>query len=371
MDPLLTPEDAWNRLVDLIEPLPGVAVPLGEAVGAWLAEPLTADRDIPPAPRAAMDGFAFRHADIDAAPVRLDVVGEVAAGSPADPPLAAGTCVRIFTGANLPSDADTVVPVEATSVGRFGPGEPGATVGRSAVLVHRKPGVAVLNTGAELLEAGLPADRHQTRNSNGPFLGAAVRATGLPVALFRTVPDCPARTVDCLKEALSAADAVIVTGGISAGRHDYVPAAVAAAGAEIVCRGVAIKPGKPQLFARAANGALIFGLPGNPLSCLVGFYEFVLPVLRRMSGCPPAMCRPEWILPLAQEVEHAGDRTLVLPCTLLRDADGTRVQPRRPVGSADLVTGGLVDGALLLPPRCGRIDAGTLVRFRRWSEDRT
>lgn len=405
------PRDAWRILADSIRPLPVDVVDLAVACGSWLAAPVVADRDLPPAPRAAMDGFALRAGDVSGSGRRLAVVDEVAAGSSREPQLTPGSCVRIFTGANVPPSADAVVPVEATSSGSFRtdsldaeievrkavrPGDHifargetalagdvlvpagtrlgprqlavAAAAGRSAVEVHRRPRVVVLNTGEELLEPGQPAGAHRTRNSNGPFLTAAVTAAGLPDVARRTIADAPDSTVAALGAVLGEADAVILTGGISAGRHDYVPGALAQAGVEIAYHGVAVKPGKPQLFGRGPGGSVVFGLPGNPLSCLVGFYEFVLPALRRLAGCPLETCRPMFMLPLGTAWSHEGSRDLVLPARLDHRDQGSVVVPCPPVGSADLVTGGRADGAILLPAACGEIAAGTVVRFRPWTE---
>lgn len=408
---LNTPEDAWRILIGAIEPLASESRLLEDARGRWLDEPLSADADIPPAPRAAMDGFAARSADLLTVPVRLAVTAEVAAGADLDPPLAPGSCVRIFTGATMPTAADTVIPVEQTSSGSFqrhpddafievdehpvpgehvfarggtaraghilltrgtrlGPRQLAVAVaaGRTHVRVHLLPRIRILNTGAELLEPGCPAAPHRTRNSNGPMLKAALIAAGFSEVTRSVVRDDVAMTTGALVEALAGADAVVITGGISAGRYDHVAEAVEAAGARILFRGVAMKPGKPQLFARTAGGGAIFGLPGNPVSSIVGFYEFVLPALRRMAGCAPDRCRPELALPLGEDISWTGDRTLLLPAVLQTDERGTRVMPRAAVDSADLVTGGVVDGAIVVPAATGDIAAGAIVRFRPWGD---
>ena len=127
-----------------------------------------------------------------------------------------------------------------------------------------------------------------------------------------------------------------------------------------------MKPGKPQIFARTQDGRPIFGLPGNPLSCIVRFYELVLPALRRLAGCPSKECCPALTLPLAEPVENPGDRLLVIPAEIAHGPNGSRVIPRRPIGSADLVTGAKVDGAILVQPDSGRLAAGTPTVFRPW-----
>lgn len=379
------------------------------AQGAWLAEPIVADSDIPPADRAAMDGYALRFADLSDGAGRLVVDGEIAAGSAGSHTLLPGRCFRIFTGANLPPGADTVVAVEHTSTRSFaecssepeveilpptkeganifrrgenaragavllnsgkrlGPRQIGvaAATGYAAVNVYRRPRVRILNTGAELLEAGDRAAPHLTRNSNGPMLQAALREAGFAVAECAKIPDTLKATADAIEQAMAQADAVVVTGGISAGRFDHVPQALRTLGAEILYRGIAVKPGKPQLFARGKDGCPVFGLPGNPLSSIVGAYELVIPGLCLLAGCPDEDCRPSLFLPLSEPAENSGDRTLVVPARIRSNPSGIRVSLQAPVGSADLVTSAKVDGAVLLPVGAGRLEAGTMVEFRRW-----
>ncbi|NIA14345.1 MAG: hypothetical protein GWP08_09700 [Nitrospiraceae bacterium] len=403
---MITPREAWAILVREVTPLEPSRICLSQAAGGYLAEPVLADRDIPPADRSAMDGYALRAAEL---PARLLVDGEVAAGSAASPSIPAGHCVRIYTGANIPSDVDTVVPVERTStrsfadgsddgwveiaereqagantfgrgenarsgqrllnVGtRLGPSQVGvaAATGYGDVLMYRRPRIRILTTGAELLEPHDSAAAHQVRDSNGPMLLAALGEAGFADVTRAVVIDDLEATLGAVREGLAETDAVILTGGISAGRHDYVPQALLEAGAEILYRGIAMKPGKPQLFAKTRQGQYLFGLPGNPLSAIVGLHELVLPGLRRLSGCPAERCRPTLNLPLAGPVRNARDRLLVIPAVLDHGHGGTCVRLRPPVGSADLVTGGTADGAILVPPNTSELPVGTIVPFRSW-----
>ena len=406
-----TPQEAWSILALEIKPLETCVLPLEETLGAYLAEQVVADRDIPPANRAAMDGYAARASDLAVRGARLIVDGEVAAGSAFPKPVSPGHCARIFTGANLPPNTDTVIPVEKTStksfqkverevavevfepqksganvfrrgenaragellidVGeRIGPRQIGlaAATGHGTLRVYRPPRISIVNTGAELLDCTAPAADYQVRNSNGPLLVAALKQAGIGTVACRTAPDKLDLTVHVIQEAVSNSDAVIVTGGISAGRHDYVPLAIEKMGATLLYRSVAMKPGKPQLFARTSEGKLIFGLPGNPLSCVVGLYELVLPALRLLGGCAPESCRPLMFFPLGKEIEYRGDRQWVCPAKLIRNGESTHVLPCPPVGSADLVTASKADGAVLLEPNSGVLEAGEIVPFRPWVE---
>ena len=406
---MITPLEAWEILAGELRPMQPVAAPLVNSLGAVLAEPVVADRDIPPADRAAMDGYAVRHDDLTRQGLRLMVDGEVAAGDPAPDTLAFGHSYRIFTGANLPVGADTVIPVEHTTTGSFTGGPPetsvgivkspkmkanvflrgenaragtvlmeagcrlgprqvglAAAVGYDVVKVYPIPSVCILNTGAELLSAGESAADYQNRNSNGPLLVAALKEAGLSNVECKMVPDALNETMEAITLALDQADSVIITGGISAGAYDFVPKAIEATGARLCYRGVAMKPGKPQLFAITSDGKPIFGLPGNPLSSIVGMYELVLPALRKISGMPVHLCRQCYYLPVSQSVENKSDRQLVLPALLKHDPSGSSVTPCPPIGSADLVTGAKADGAVLLPPKSGVLPAGTMVAFRPW-----
>lgn len=399
---MLTPDLAWEIILNWVRPLPEQVAPLPEALGHCLAETVTADRDWPACDCSAMDGYAVRTEDLESAPRSLRLVGEVAAGSPARPEVTAGSCVRIFTGACVPPGADAVVPKEDTEV-RQGEvwfrssvaaganilrrGEnarkgavllrPGqrlsaadigilAAVGKATVRVHRRPRVKMLCTGSELREAAERPRRHEIRNSVGPAISAALADWGLGRARYATVRDEPPAIVAAVRRALRAADVVLLTGGVSVGRYDFVPEAIRAIGAAIRFHGVAMKPGKPTLFATTESGRLIFGLPGNPLSALTAFHEFVLPALRRLSGSPAELCRIGWRLPLAENVTpHAGLVRYVLT-RVLNHQGGPQLLPLPSHGSADLASAAAADGVAILPPGDEVLAAARLVAFRPW-----
>jgi molybdopterin molybdotransferase len=408
MDP--TPDEAWTLIRSALRPLPPEDCILADAVGRRLASCLYADRDIPTADRAAMDGFALRAADLGVDGASMRIVGEIAAGSPPAVGVRAGECVRIFTGASVPPGADTVVRVEDTSARSFCTDAPesilvrvpptprganifikgecatagqdllpvgapltaarialAAACGRASVRVHRMPAVAVLATGAELLDPSATApEPHQIRDSNGPLLAAACRSAGFPVQAQVRVADNPAAIRDAITACKARADVVLLTGGVSAGRYDYVRRAVEACGARVLVHGVAVQPGKPILFAAWPDGGCVFGLPGNPLSTLVGLYEFVLPALRVLAGCPGSDAQFAERLPLAASVKRRGDRWRCVPARRILRADGTRVLPVLAQGSADLVAGALAEGAAILPPGTEPLAEGAVVDFRPW-----
>jgi len=399
---MITPCDAVRLILKHARPLGARRVGLTDALGHCLAEDVRADRDLPPADRSAMDGYAVRCADLAKLPCDLRLKGEVAAGSPARPRVTPGSCVRVLTGANVPPGADAVVMVEQTAArnghvtfhGRPSPGanilrqgedaRKGATllrkgtllgpiqigtcaaVGKARVLVRRRPRVAVLCTGEELRAPEASVRAHEVRNSNGPMLCAALEAWGYPNATCVTVPDDAALLTGALRGHLARHDVVLLTGGVSVGNYDFVRKAVDRIGATVRFHGVAMKPGKPCLYATTRKGKQIFGLPGNPLSAMNGFHEFALVALRRLSGLPPGECQPSLRVALASPITSPGGRVRYLLARLAWGDDGVRAEPVPTHSSADLVAGGRADGALVVPADAREMAAGSLAEFRPW-----
>jgi molybdopterin molybdotransferase len=399
---LIAPQEALERALDSAAPLSPERRTPDQTLGCVLAEALYAQRDMPLADRSAMDGYAVRRDDLATCPVALELSGEVAAGSPAQPRVLPGRCVRIFTGANVPPGADTVVMVEQTveQQGRVrfrAAPERGANilrrgedaragqlllpegtvmkpaaialacaVGRKTLQVFPRPHVTVLCTGRELRETDQDAILHQQRDANGPALSAALEQWNGAAVPCRLVPDDLAAIVEQIRRATADCDVLITTGGVSVGRYDFVPEAVQQAGGHILFHGVSMKPGKPTLLARLDGGTLVFGLPGNPLSALVAFHEFVLPVLRRLAGTAVQACRSVWRLPLAEALPRKGDRVRHVLARVAWDAEGPRLWPVPSMSSADLVAGGKADGTIVAEPGPGPIPAGTRVTFRPW-----
>ncbi len=404
---MIDPDSAWNLIVSRARSSEAVARPLGDAPGWILADPVYADRDLPSGNRAAMDGYAVRHTDLRTLPAALPVVAEIAAGAAADEPVPEGACARIFTGANLPPGVDTVIMQEDTEFTEdddrsvrilkapsrganvFKQGENAvsgqellaagtrldgaalalcAAVGRDPVGVYRRPTVGLLTTGSELLDAGAAAQPHQIRDSNSYFLRGALADYGYPVAVAERATDDRDRIADMLHHRLETCDVIIMTGGVSVGRYDFCADAVQRAGARILFHGVAIKPGKPQLCAVAPDGRLIFGLPGNPLSAMVGFYEFVLPTLQLLSGCSARQCRIS--LPVRTRDDLRGhNRRQFVPARLRLTDTGFDALPVPVHGTADLVAGAKADGALIVPAGIETVPAGTKLFFRPWKAD--
>jgi molybdopterin molybdotransferase len=293
-------------------------VALDDALGRVLREELVAAADAPAADNSAMDGYAVRAGDIARVPVTLPVTGDIPAGHPSTKPLQPGTAMRIMTGAFVPDGADTVVQVELTDGGleqvtiaqalrpgtnirrrgedmhagdvllragmRIGPAEIAllAGAGKTRVQAGRRPAVAILSTGDELIDAGDAPSAGRIVNTNSHLLAALVREAGaIPIPLG-IVRDTREATRDAFARAAES-DFVLSSGGVSVGAYDFVKDALNDLGAETKFWRVAMKPGKPVVLSRLRD-RLVFGLPGNPVSCFVAFHLFVAPALRKAMG---------------------------------------------------------------------------------------
>jgi len=400
--PRIAPDGALDLILRCAKPLGSVRAPLADALGAVLAEDVRADRDLPPAPRSAMDGYAVRAADLRKVPCELRLAGEVAAGSDARPRVRPGTCVRILTGGNVPPGADAVVMVETTEerdgrvlfrrspecgantrlrgedakkdevllaagsvLGARGVGMC-AAVGRGSLRVGRRPRIALLTTGAELRPIEARVRAHEVRDSNGPMLRAALATWGFAAGTVRSAPDDFVIIAAKLRRLIARHDAVLLSGGVSVGRYDFVREAVERVGARVRFHGVAMKPGKPLLYATLPRNRHVFGLPGNPVSSAIGFHEFALPGLRRLAGAPPDECRPAMRVPLAEKfASRRGPLRFVLG-RLVWGNGGPTVERVRSSGSSDLVAGGRADGVIAVPGDGRTLARGTLVEFRPW-----
>lgn len=324
---MLTVEGYLSRVLGLAREMPVEEIPLAEATGRVLAADLPALLAVPPFTNSAMDGFAVRAVDVAVAPVRLTVVGDVPAGAHSVPVLAPGQAARIMTGAPLPPTADAVVPVEATdqqpgdhplpssveivqsvvagrhvrvrgeSVGvgapalaagtRLGPAAvaAAASVGYGRLAVYRRPRVAVLATGAELVAPGRVIEHGQVPDSNTLLLAGLVERFGGQIALAESVGDAPDEFGAALARAVEVSDVVVTSGGVSAGAFE--PVRQALAGSIDFCS-VAMQPGKPQASGviRDTHGreVVVLGLPGNPVSAFVSAWSYLRPLLEQMQG---------------------------------------------------------------------------------------
>ncbi|MGH2406695.1 MAG: molybdopterin molybdotransferase MoeA [Candidatus Limnocylindrales bacterium] len=379
---LISVEAALARMLDGVEALPSEAVAVDEAAGHVLAVPLSTLVTLPPWDNSAMDGFAVRSADVEGAtpdgPVTLRVVGEIAAGHAPTVSVATGEAARILTGAMLPEGADAVVPVEETDapegvadlperVGIRAPANTGQHVrragsdfhagelllgagrrvtpqslalvvagGHGVLTVHRRPRVVVLATGDELVAPGERLGPGQIHDSNSPGLAAQARATGADVRRLGVARDTLDAVEGALRDAIAWADVVVCSGGVSVGAHDVVRLAFERLGRVELWR-VAVQPGKPLAFGRAAapdgRHALLFGLPGNPVSSFVTFEIFVRPVLRALAGDREPTSRSIVRAHLAEAVTKGHGRRAFLRVSL-------RLDPGPPGGLIAALAGG-------------------------------
>ena len=355
---MLSVEDARAQILSVFAPLPAEVVSVERALGRVLAEDVTARVTQPPRDVSAMDGYAVRADDLAQAPVTLQVVGEVPAGGDVDRPVAPGEAVRIFTGAPLPQGADTIVIQEnaardgdavtvqqAEPLGRwvrpagldFQAGSVGLPAGRKLTArdvglaaamnrpwlsVRRKPRVAVLATGNEVVLPGEDLGPSQIVSSNGYALSALVEACGGEPMHLGVAPD----TRDGLRQMLAGAaqaDLLLTSGGVSVGEHDLVQGVLREMGADLGFWKIAMRPGKPLMLADLA-GTPVLGLPGNPVSGLVCSTLFVRPAIDRMLG-RDVPAEPRMAALAGRELDANGPRQDYMRCTLSRDRDGNRV----------------------------------------------
>ena len=378
-----TVEEHLAEILAAVRVLESERMPVAAARGRTLREPLRARVDIPVFDNSAMDGFAVRLADVAAAgadtPVRLRVVADLPAGSPLDPPLGPGEAIRIMTGSAVPTAADAIVPFEDTAGGlddslgeitvlrapmragmhirrrgedlvagdelmsagiELGPFQlsAAAAAGIPDLLVSRRPRVAVVSTGTELVPPGRPLERGQIPESNSELLAGLAAGAGAEVVRRTSVSDDEGGLAALMSELAGGVDAVVFSGGVSAGAYEVVKNTLEGT---MRFSKVAMQPGKPQGFGVAADGALLFGLPGNPVSAAVSFEVFARPALLAMQG-RTQLARPVLRLAAASVWRTPPARRQYLPATLDRtDRARWTVRPATSGGSGSHLAGGL------------------------------
>ncbi|HWB12911.1 MAG TPA: gephyrin-like molybdotransferase Glp [Pirellulales bacterium] len=397
---MISLDEALNKIRVYVRPLASEHVPLAEALDRVLAGDVTSDVDSPPHDKSIVDGYAVRSADYTSPASVFTVLEEVVAGAVPKRAVVPGTATRIMTGAPLPEGADAVVMVEQTElldpasvridVPRIAAGqnimrraasmrkgekvlttghtvrpmEVGllAEVGQSQVAVFRRPRVAVLPTGNELVSpAEIPA-AGQIRNSNGAMLLAAARRAGCDSTDLGIGRDDHESLRRLIAEGLQG-DVLLISGGVSAGVLDLVPGVLAELGVRQVFHKINLKPGKPLWFGVLETDAatrLVFGLPGNPVSSLVCFELFVRPALRAMTG-HPFEPRGTIAARLSADFQQRGDRVTYHPGRLDRSAGTTTVEPLLWKGSGDLRTLAAANALIRFDPGAGLFKSGETV----------
>lgn len=416
---LISVDDALTEILSHVRPLEPERVPILEAFGRVLAEDIVSDIEIPPFDNSAMDGYAVQYGDLAGAtaesPVRLVVVGSVAAGRVADTSVEPGTAIRIMTGAPIPPGSDAVVPFEDTSdfdrskaarlaepageidvrcpVGRgdhvrpagedvrrgelvlergrfIRPQETGllASLGRDAVLVHRRPRVAILATGDELLEVHEPLEPGKIRNSNEYTNAALVTRTGgIPLRLG-IARDTTADLTTKIREGMQkGADLFLTSGGVSVGDYDVVKDVLGTEG-EMQFWQVRMKPGKPLAFGMLPGPIPLIGLPGNPVSAMVSFEQFARPAILRMLGHAD-LAKPAVRAVMDDPLTNSGRRGFVRVVVTWRDGD-YHARTTGEQGSGVLTSMAKANGLAIVPEGTREVEAGSrlAVQMLDWPE---
>jgi len=403
INPDLLPFADARRVVELraaeLAPVEPEFTSLLDATGLALAEDLRADRDFPPFPRATRDGYALRARDVETVPAKLRRIGVLKAGADSSSVvMAAGEAVEIMTGAGVPEGSDSVVMVEFTecegetvTIARsVKPGENvvpagaeairgdimvakgarvnhavvavAAAVGHAELAVHRRPRVAVLATGDEVVDINLPPGPYEIRNSNSYSLAAQIDESGGDAIILPVARDDAAELALMLRKGLES-DLLLLTGGVSMGKYDLVEEVLASLGAEFCFTGVAIQPGKPVVFGEVRmNGRNkpFFGLPGNPVSTMVTFQLFVRPVLDALRGAATTPL-PFAQAALMQSLSTKTGLTRFLPGRLAGSQETPTVELVPWHGSGDLMAAAKANCYIVVPPDREKLDAGEAV----------
>jgi molybdopterin molybdotransferase len=411
MPEAMTVEEALELVLGLAKRMPAERVALLDALHRVLAEDATSDIDVAPFDNSAMDGFAVRFADTKGAseesPAELDVVANIAAGDYWEGEVGPGQAARIMTGAPVPTGADTVVMVEYSRVVSgdgglgsrvalsraparegehvryrgeevhagdvvlsagdvLGPAAIGllASTGHDTVAVYRRPRVAVLSTGSELVEVAEKPGPGKIRNSNSYSIAAQVLAAGAIPVRYGIVPDDVAATRTAFKLAAEECDFILTSGGVSVGDYDFVKPVLEELGELTFCK-VKMRPGNPQTLG-TIGGVPFFGLPGNPTSTYVGFEVFARPALRMMQGFS-AIARHVTVARLSHDVKKKQDRRYYLRgrCEVAADGEGYEASLSGSQSSALLTAAHLGNCFVVLPEGDGVFAAGTKVECVR------
>jgi molybdopterin molybdotransferase len=397
---MLTPAEADAAIAAALEAVPEEILPLPACAGRVLRSPIRAERDCPPFDRVTMDGIAL--ADGGAMRREYRIAGRQPAGTAALSLGSSDDCIEVMTGSVLPEGCDTVVPVERIRIegdkasietayrptpwlhvhrrgadARAGDtllsagtrlGAPelaiAASAGEPRLVISRLPRIAVISTGDELVEPGLPVLAHQVRRSNSYGLAAALALAGFPSATDLHLPDRKGVLESALGDALEKHEVLVLSGGVSAGRYDYVPGVLESLGVEKILHQIAQRPGRPMWFGRATGGKTVFALPGNPVSVLVCLVRYVIPALVQISGARPvAGARAV----LARDFAFDAPLSCFLPVALRYDADGRAMAEPRPTGgSGDFISLAGTDGFVELPRGPAIHPAGLTVPFHHW-----
>jgi molybdopterin molybdotransferase len=399
---MLSPPEAEAAIATHVPAAPQAVLSLASLVGRPLRQTVIAERDQPPFDRASMDGVAIASRAWEQGIREFAIVGIQAAGAPQTTLPDPSTCIETMTGAVLPEGCDCVIPVERiTNLGErvrladdvvakpwlnvhrrasdsrkgdvlleagcvLGPAEVAmvASAGLATAQVAADPRIMVISTGDELVEPGEPIRDWQIRRSNAYAVVAALQRHGYPTVAHDHLPD----DLDVLRERLrvhlDTHDVLVLSGGVSMGKFDFIPQVLAELGVRTVFHKVAQRPGKPMWFGVRTPGKAVYALPGNPVSTLVSCIRYVVPGLDASLGLPR---KAPLQVALGKDVAVSADLSLFLPVTLAQDGTGRHLATPRPTrGSGDFVSLKGTDGFVELAPGTGAAQAGSLVPFYVW-----
>jgi molybdenum cofactor synthesis domain-containing protein len=384
---------------DQTRALESEALELSQALGRYLAADIVADTDLPPFDRSQMDGYAVRTADIATVPTKLKIIGESAAGRGWHNEMKPGEAVRIMTGAPVPAGADSVQQVELTReldggaaveileavalgrsiVKRGSEIKKGETVlragerinsgavavlasfGYASVNVGKRPRVAILATGTELVSVDQKPGQDQIRDSNNFSIAAYASLAGATIERMPLAGDDVEQLKHQIANAAERNDAIITSGGVSVGRYDFTKTVLNDLGAELFFERVALRPGKPTVFARLPNGSLVFGLPGNPVSVSVTFNLFARAAILAMQGAAETALETGTAV-LSHGIKPSRDRESYLPARLSTNEKAQLVaEPLKWGGSSDFVGFVRATALIIVPAGAQRMEAGSLV----------
>ena len=398
---MLTTAEALEKILAAMPKLAAEAAAVSSATGRILRQSVVAERDQPPFDRVMMDGIALAHADLAAGTTSFPIQCTQMAGEPAST-LEPGKAIEIMTGASLPVGADCIVPVERVTIDdgvatledgykveerqfihprasdhaqgsellvpgkRISPLDIAVitSAGLTEVAVSRAPVIRIISTGDELVPAGVKIEPHQVRLSNGPAMQALLEKHGYTDCEHDHLVD----ERDVLKEwiavHLEAADVIILSGGVSMGKADYVPEVLAELDVEVIFHKISQRPGKPMWFGKGPDGQSVFALPGNPVSALVCCRQYVIPALTKASL---ANVRAPEFAALASDVTFDPDLTCFQPVRLISNAAGqVLAMPVKTNTSGDFTALSATDGYVELPREQAEFPAGTPVFLHRW-----
>jgi molybdopterin molybdotransferase len=401
---VLSSKDAARAIAESVKLLDTEKVALSAASGRVLRQTVSAERDQPPFDRVMMDGIGVNFAELDGGRRRFRTASTQHAGDPESTLIDPADCIEVMTGAVLPRGSDCVIPVERLSVGSgfaevesgydtqqyrfihkrasdYGEGDeligPGnlitpmdiaviASAGLEEVRVSRLPIVRVISTGNELIAAGKSIEPHQIRLSNGPALVALLQQQGFKDCSHDHLPDDLQLLTKRIGEHLSDADVLILSGGVSMGKADYVPQALTDLGVEKVFHKISQRPGKPMWFGLGGSGQAVFALPGNPVSSLVCARQYVLPALFNASARAPGDPR---FAQLASTITFAPKLTNFVPVKVQTGDDGVHVAtPVSTNTSGDFRALSGTDGFVELERDTSEFKAGTTVALHLWDK---